>query len=121
MLFSSMLYLRKLCLGKENVMNKIIYEYYYVVGYFYFHSHYNLIVEKETDKMYYGTAYGGKFAIKKAVLNSVTEIKDKKYGLVYRVQIDNATDECEAEKRAKQIIYNYIIDFAEKFKNNKGD
>ena len=107
-------------------MNKIIYEYYYIVGCSGFTKWYALRVDKETDKMYYGTAFecdiisskGNKFAVKKGNLNIVNEITGTNNGLVYRVQVD-AEDEYQAEKKAKQIIYNYIIDFAERFKNNK--
>ena len=109
-------------------MDKILYEFYYIVGCTGFKTYYTLNVDKETEKMYYGTAFecdftslkGTRFAIKKEGLNTVHEITGTNNGLVYRIQVD-AENEYKAEQKAKQIIYDYIIEFAERFKNNKED
>lgn len=107
-------------------MNKMLYEYYYVVGLSNFTTWYALKVDRETDKMYYGEAFkynvtsikGERFSIKKENLNTVHEITGSKNGLVYRVQVD--ADDCfEAEHKAREIIYDYMIDIAERFKNYK--
>jgi hypothetical protein len=80
-----------------------------------------MIVDKETEKMYYGVVLNARFAVNKGNLNSVHEIVDRKHGTVYRVQIDDAESEHEAKQKAREIICDYIIDFVEKFKNNKED
>ena len=105
-------------------MNKTLYEYHYIVGLSNFTKWYALKVDKETDKMYYGEAFaynitsikGDRFSVKKENLNTVHEFAGTNNGLIYRVQVD-AEDCYEAEHKAREIIYNYIIDFAEKFKN----
>ena len=101
-------------------MSKVLHEYYYVVGDGDIHSSYDLVVEKETDKMYFGTSYGGagRFGLKKAVFNRVDIIKDRKYGLVYHVRMD-VEDEHEAREQARELIYNHMIAFIERFKNYK--
>lgn len=109
-------------------MNKILYEYYYIVGCSDFKTYYVLKVDRETDKMYYGDAFecnvtsikGNRFSVKKKDLNTVYEITGTNNGLVYRVQVD-AKDEYEAENKARKIIYNYMMDFVERFKNHKGE
>lgn len=103
-------------------MSKVLHEYYYVVGDDDIHSSYDLVVDKETDKMYFGTSYGGagRFGLKKEVFNRVDAIKDRKYGLVYRIRMD-VEDEREARRQARDLIYNYMIDFVERFKNYKED
>ena len=102
-------------------MNKGIYRCYYVVGWSRFHSCDKMIVDKETDKMYYGVVLNARFAVHKRDLNSVCEIVDRKYGTVYRIQVDDVENEHEAKQKARQIIYDYVIDFVERFKNNKDD
>ena len=109
-------------------MNKILYEYYYVVGHRDFESYYILRVDRETEKMYYGEVFspnktatkGNRFSIKKENLDSVYEITNTNHGLVYRVQVD-AEDEYAAKAKAKQIVYDYIINVVEGFKNYEGD
>ena len=101
---------------------KIIHEFYYVVGHKDFHSHYKLVVNKETEKMLYGNvlnnegkAYGS-FAIKKINLNKVQVCIDRKYGLVYKVQM-NEPDEQKACLEANNIISNHLHNIAEQFCN----
>lgn len=109
---------------KVNTNTKVIYEFYYVVGHANFHSHYELIVERETEKMLYGDALNnegnayGRFAIKKSNLNEVQKIIDRKYGTVYKVQIEENEKET-ARLKAKDIVYNYLFQVAERFKNYK--
>ena len=75
--------------------NKIIYEFYYMVGLTDFSSCYKLIVDKETEKMLYGNALyegitpSGRFSVNKSNLNQVYEKIDRHKGLVYRVQVDD--------------------------------
>lgn len=101
---------------------KIIYEFYYVVGHEDFHSHCELAVDRETEKMLYGDALNnegnayGRFAIKKNNLNVIQVIIDRKYGIVYRIQIEE-NDKETARIKAKEIVYNYLFELAEKFKN----
>lgn len=106
-------------------MFKIIYEYFYVVGEPNLNKTWNLLkADRETDKMYYGTAFscgkthtqGIPFAVNKGNLDEVNAIRDRKWGLIYRVQL-NATDEHEARNKARQIIYDYMMRLAERFKN----
>lgn len=103
---------------------KVIHEFYYIVGYAGFHSHYKLMVDRETEKMLYGDALNnkgnayGRFAIKKSNLNEVQKIIDRKYGTVYKVQIEENEKET-ARLIAKDIIYNYLFEIAERFKNYK--
>jgi hypothetical protein len=80
-----------------------------------------MIVDKETDKMYYGVVLNARFAVHKRDLNGVCEIVDRKYGTVYRIQVDNVENEHEAKQKARKIVYDYIMEFAEKLKNNKED
>lgn len=102
-------------------MNKVIYECYYVVGWNRFHSCNKMIVDRETDQMYYGVVLNARFAVNKGNLNEIHEIRDRKYGTVYRVQIDGVENKYEAKQKAKAIIYDYIIDLAERFKNYQED
>lgn len=103
---------------------KVIHEFFYVVGHADFHSYYKLIVDRETEKMLYGDALNnegnayGRFAIKKNNLNQVYKIIDRKYGTVYKVQIEENEKET-ARLIAKDIIYNYLFEIAERFKNYK--
>ena len=92
-------------------MDKIIYEFYYIVGDYGFNTCYNCVVDKETNKMLYGDVFyksgaplGRRFAINKENLNQIHRIFDKTYGLIYRVQVE-ANTKNEAETKAKQIIY----------------
>lgn len=101
---------------------KVVYEFYYIVGQADFHSCYKLIVDRETEKMLYGDALNnegnayGRFAIKKNNLNQVYKIIDRKYGTVYKVQIKENEKET-ARLIAKDIIYNYLFEITERFKN----
>ena len=103
---------------------KIIHEFYYVVGHVNFHSCYKLVVDRETEKMLYGDALNnegnayGRFAIKKENLNKVQKMADRKYGTVYKVQVEENERET-ARLIAKDIIYNYLFQIAEQFKNYK--
>lgn len=103
---------------------KVIHEFYYVVGYKDFSNHYTLKVNRETEKMLYGNVFTDKcvqcdnFAVNKRNLNVVREIVDRKYGLVYKLQIED-TEKESASFKAKNIIYNYLLEIAEKFKNYK--
>lgn len=109
-------------------MGKVIYEYYYVVGRSDFETWYEYKVDRETEKMYYGTAFKlgttdihtYNFATKKSNLNVIDKIKDRKYGLVYRIKIAKENEQ-QAREKARQIIYDYIVSFAEKLKNHMED
>ena len=102
-------------------MNKVLYECYYVVGWNRFHSCDKMTVDKETEKMYYGVVLNARFAVTKGDLNCVRKIVDRKYGTVYRIQVDDVENEYEAKRKAREIIYDYIMEFAERFKNYKED
>lgn len=103
---------------------KIIHEFYYVVGHKDFHSHYKLAVDRETEKMLYGDALNnegkayGRFAIKKSNLNKITEITDKRYGLVLRIQIEER-DEFDVYEDTKMKIFYYLYNIAENFRMHK--
>ena len=100
---------------------KTIHEFYYVIGLDDFSTHNILKVNRETDKMLYGDVLDyagvpfGRFALNKRKLNVVDSISDRKYGLVYRVQIDDSS-ETEARVKAKEIVYTHLIEIAENFK-----
>lgn len=100
-------------------MNKTLYECYYVVGWDHMHSCYKMIVDRETDQMYYGVVLNSRFAVRKGDLNSVFKMKDRTYGTVYRVQVDGVNNEDAAKQKAKEIIYYHMLYFILKFKNNK--
>ena len=103
---------------------KLIYEFYYVVGRKDFHSYCKLAVDRETEKMLYGDALNnedevyGRFAIKKENLDKVQKVVDRKYGTVYKVQVKENEKET-ARLKAKDIVYNYLFQIAEDFKNCK--
>ena len=104
-------------------MNKVIYEYYYIVGSYGFNSCYDLIVDKETNKMLYGNIFypsgvscNKRFAINKENLNQIHRIINDRHGLVYRVQVEGKNRK-DAEKKARKIIYDHMINFVEEFKN----
>ena len=108
-------------------MNKVVYEFYYAVGDSVIRTCYNCVVDKETDKMLYGDVfyesgvpYGKRFAINKESLNRIHSIIDQRNGLVYRVQIEGNNHK-DAEKKARKIIYDHMIDFVEGFKNCEED
>lgn len=103
---------------------KVIHEFYYVVGHKDFHSHYKLAVDRETEKMLYGDVWhdtgnkSGRFAIKKDNLDKITEIVDKKYGLVLRVQLEERCEYCVYED-AKMKVFYYLYNIAENFRMHK--
>ena len=105
-------------------MNKVIYEFHYVVGGCNFNACYDCIVDKETNKMLYGNVFyqsgtpsGQRFAINKENLNQVHSSIDRYRGLVYRVQIDSKSRK-DATKKARKIIYNHMMNFIEIFKKD---
>lgn len=101
---------------------KIIHEFFYVVGHKDFDSHYKLAVDRETKKMLYGDALNdegkayGRFAVKKSNLNKVQVCVDRKYGLVYKVQM-NESNEQKARLEANNIISNHLRNIADQFCN----
>lgn len=103
------------------IKNKIIYEFYYIVGLTDFSSCYKLVVDKETKKMLYGNALyegitqSGRFSVNKSNLNQVYEKIDRRKGLVYRIQVDDSNYE-SAYKKAKDIVYKHLVKIAEKFR-----
>ena len=101
--------------------NKIIHEFFYMVGYTHFAKHYELRVDRETNKMLYGQAFhegklcSDRFAINKSTLNKIHQMFNQRNGLVYRLQIDDG-DYKKAYAKAKDIIYEKLIQTAEEFK-----
>lgn len=92
-------------------MNKIIHEYWYSFGESDFRTRYDLVVDKETEKMLYGTTLfngrdRGRFAVKKANLSDVIEFVDAKNGTCYRIQIID--DGSDTKKKARQILYDCL-------------
>ena len=105
-------------------MDKIIYEFYYNVGHQEFGSCYKCVVDKETKKMFYGDVfyesgvpYNGRFAINKDKLNQIHQKMDERNGLIYRVQIESDNIK-EARRTAGKIIYDYVTEFINEFRNN---
>lgn len=105
-------------------MDKVIYEFYYNVGHHNFDNCYKCVVDKETEKMLYGDVfyesgvpYNSRFAINKDKLNQIYRKIDERNGLFYRVQVesDNIKD---AEQKASKIIYDYVTEFINEFRNN---
>ena len=102
---------------------KIIHEFFYVVGFTDFSRYYQLVVDRETEKMLYGDAFYegvekcGRFAVNKGNLNEIQEVVDRKYGLVYKVQIAEGK-KTDARVKAEGIVYNYLLEIAENFKNS---
>jgi hypothetical protein len=97
-------------------MPKVIHEYWWTYGTSKV-AHYNLRVEKETAKMFYGKVMSGdfavaNFAIKKEDLNKVTEVR-KFSQIEYRVQTD-MEDENAARHMAKRLICKHVMKIAEK-------
>lgn len=101
--------------------SKIIHEYYYCIGHTDFIQHNELVVDKVTERMLYGTAFDegiikcGRFAIRKEDLNKIYEQIDRRRGTVYRIRIDD-NDKCIAYRRAKNIVYEYLLEIAENFR-----
>lgn len=105
-------------------MDKTIYEFYYNVGHYAFDTCYRCIVDKETEKMFYGEVfyengvpYNSRFAINKDKLNQIHRKIDERNGLFYRVQIES-DDIKDAERKAGKIIYDYVTEFINEFKDN---
>ena len=92
-------------------MPKVIHEFWHTFETKHF-SHYELRVEKETEKMLYGTAYSargsrvGKFSAKKDELNLLKKLHTMKI-VEYRIQID-VEDAAVARDMAKEIFYNHF-------------
>ena len=101
--------------------NKVIHEYYYCIGHTDFIQHNELVVDKATEKMLYGTAFDegvikcGRFAVRKENLNQIYEQIDRRRGTVYRIQIDDS-DKYSAYRKAKDIVYTLLIEIAENFR-----
>ena len=105
-------------------MDKIIYEFYYNVGHHSFDNCYKCVVDKETEKMFYGDVfyksgipYNSRFAIKKDNLNQIHRKIDERNGLFYRVQVEGDTIK-EAERKAGKIIYDYVTEFINEFRDS---
>lgn len=98
-------------------MGKVIHEYWYTYGKNKIDTHYELRIDRETPKMFYGKVYykgyaQGNFAVNKDSLNQVTEIR-KFARLEYRVQIYNE-NETDAREAATDLIYEHIMRIASK-------
>lgn len=98
-------------------MPKIIHEFWYTFDTNRF-SHYELRVEKETEKMLYGTAHSangyrvGNFSVKKDDLNRLKKLHTMKI-VEYRIQID-VEDAAVARDMAKEVFYNHFKRIADK-------
>lgn len=104
-------------------MDKIIYELYYRLEQDCFHSCYKCVVNKETEKMFYGdvlyengVSYNARFSINKSRLEQIHRIVTKD-GLSYRIQLEADSVE-DAKIKACKIICDHITDFVEIFKKN---
>lgn len=101
--------------------NKVIHEYYYCIGHTDFIKHFELIVDRETEKMLYGTAFDegvikcDRFSVRKENLNQIYEQIDRRRGTVYRIQIDDS-DKYSAYRKAKDIVYERLAEIAENFR-----
>lgn len=105
--------------------NKIIHEFYYIVGDVEFVSHYTLVVDRETNKMLYGTVIAddgsscSRFAVKKCNLGQIQTGVNRKRGLVWHLQIAESEYE-QAYKQAKEAIYRLLCLLADNFLLNCG-
>ena len=103
--------------------NRIIHEFFYIVGQTHFTRHYELRVDRETNKMLYGQVFDNgrlcsdRFAVKKDTLNEIHTMFNQKNGLVYRLHIDES-DYKKAYAKAKDIIYEKLLRTAEEFKTH---
>ena len=103
---------------------KTIHEFFYNVGSNKFLSHYNIIVDRETEKMLYGAVFDdegnsySRCSINKSNLNKICSFVDRNRGTIYRIQLDE-NDRKVAYNNAKNIIYNYLLKIAENFNNHK--
>ena len=105
-------------------MERIIYEFYYNVGNYAFDTCYKCVVENETGKMFYGDVFyesgiphNSRFAIKKDNLNQIHQKIDERNGLIYRVRVESDNIK-EAKRKAGKIIYDYVTEFINEFRNN---
>lgn len=105
-------------------MDKVIYEFYYNVGQNYFYSCYKCVVDKETEKMFYGKVFyesgvphNSRFAINKSNLNQIRQKADERNGLFYKVQVEGDSIK-DAKRKAGKIIYDYVTEFINEFINN---
>ena len=105
-------------------MDKVIYEFYYNVGHYGIDTCYKCVVDKETEKMFYGNVfyesgipYNSRFAIKKDNLNQIHRKIDERNGLIYRVQVESDNIK-EAKRKAGKIIYDYVTEFINEFRDN---
>ena len=105
-------------------MDKVIYEFYYNVGCRAFDNCYKCVVDKETEKMFYGEifyesgiSFNRRFAINKSNLNQIHRRVDERNGLFYRVQIESDNIK-EARRTAGKIIYDYVTEFINEFRDN---
>ena len=99
---------------------KIIYECFYKVGANHFNSIFELVVDRETEKMLYGEVFlakdrqdkWGRFSLNKHELSEVKEIiRSNKSCLRVRVEADSKE---EAEGKAFKCIYDYLIEMAQR-------
>lgn len=99
---------------------KVIYEYFYRIGDNHFESVFELIVDKETDKMLYGVAVAGKnreynwgrFSVHKDKLNKTKKVKRNNESLL-RVQVEANSKE-EADTKAGQCLGDYLTEMAQR-------
>lgn len=102
---------------------KVVHEFYYVVGFTDFSRYYQLVVDRETEKMLYGNVFFegieqcGRFSVNKNKLNEVQEVVDRKHGTVYKIQIEEG-NKTDAYIKAENIIYKYLLEIAENFKKS---
>ena len=101
--------------------NKVIHEYYYCIGHTDFIKHFELVVDRETEKMLYGVAFDegivecSRFSVRKQELNQICEQIDRRRGTVYRIHIDDS-DKYSAYRKAKDIVYERLAEIAENFR-----
>jgi hypothetical protein len=99
-------------------MSKVLYEYHYSVG----SSRvtcYKLIVEKETDKMFYGNVFlgdintGHRFAVKKENINQLAQYVLKNTGTVYKVVVESDNHKQASydivNRRLQEVINNFKL------------
>lgn len=82
---------------------KVLHEYTYVINRPDLFQKYDLVVDRETEKMLYGQAFGNNFAVKKSDLSKVKIFVDRKYGTFYRITIDSSMIE-DTCAYAKELI-----------------
>ena len=94
---------------------KTLYEYHYAIGDT-CATDYKLVVDRETNKMFYGNVFVwdnciGRFSVKKENLNKLTQYIDRSHGTICKVIVDAENHKAAATQIIRDYLQNIVNNF----------